>query len=165
MDRPSGAKPSGSDGRLQESAVLHRVYGHRITVVVIFACSIIFLGGIWFSGIDLDKRIQSPEMFDPNHGDCLRTVWVDVDGNNENRARLCTEWIDRSDMSGKTHALEVEDVELVQGADGQIHTHLKRGINYRLVTLTVYLLLIVAGGRWVQRYLIERHIRQLGLTP
>ena len=164
MDRPPDAKSSVSDDRLQKSDVQHRVYGHRITVMVIFACSIIFLGGIWLSGIDLDKKIQSSEMFDPDQGDCLRTVWVDVDGNNGNRAQMCTEWIDRSDMSGKTHTLAVEEVELVQGLDGQIHAQLKRGINYRLVTLTVYLLLIVAGGRWVQRHLIKRHIRQLGLT-
>ncbi len=141
----------------------HRAYRYRITGLIILLCSFLFLMGIWTSGVDLDDLVWRAGMFDPEQHICLRVSWVNTTKGEADRIRLCTEWIDLSDLSGRTHMIALEDLEVVKGSDGRIRTHLQRGINLRLVTVTGYLLIIILGGRWIQSFLIHRHQRDMGL--
>jgi len=103
-------------------------------------------------------------MFNPKEHVCLKTVWVSTTQGTADRVQLCTEWIDLSDLSGQTHRMAIENLEVLKGQDGKIHTHLQRGINYRLVMVVGFLTLIILAGRIAQHFLITRHKQRMGLT-
>jgi hypothetical protein len=113
--------------------------------------------------VDLDGLVWRAGMFDPEQHVCLRTSWVNTTKGEDDQINLCTEWIDLADQSGQTHVMVLENLEVMKGSDGMIHTYLRRGVNYRLVTVSGYLLIIILVGRWIQGFLIQRHKRQTGL--
>jgi hypothetical protein len=143
----------------------HRSYSLRITALIMAVSCLAFLAGIRFSGVELENLVWSSEVFDPKTNICLRTAWLNTTQGQNDQVQLCTEWIDHSDMSGETHTLPVDEMDIIRGVDGRIRTQLKRGINYRLVAVTAYLLIIVLGGLYVQRHLIRKYQKQMGLTP
>ena len=160
----------GSDGPLQGGEPdlelnrrSHQTYSRRVTGAAILVCCFLFLGGIWISGIELENLIWTAGLFDPRENICLKTAWMNTTQGQADRVQLCTEWIDHSDMNGETHKLSVEELEIIKGGDGKVRAHLKRGINFRLVGVTSYLLIIIAGGLFVQRVLIGRYKKQMGL--
>ena len=142
----------------------HRIYRNRVTSVIILLCSGVFLGGLRISDVDLDGLIWRAGIFDPTEHICLRSDWVNTTQGKADRVRFCIEWIDLSDQTGETHKVVLEQLEVIKGADGKIRTHLNRGINYRLVIVSVFLVMIILGGVWVQRFLIHRHRRHMELT-
>lgn len=141
----------------------HRIYRHRVTGVIILACSLFFLSGLWISHVDLDSLVWREGMFNSKRHICLRMDWLNTTQGQADRVRLCTEWIDLSDLSGETHRVVLKRLEVIKGSDGQIRAYLRRGINFQLVAVSVFLVFIIVGGRWAQQLLIHRHKRQMGL--
>jgi hypothetical protein len=141
----------------------HSIYRYRVTGIIILISSFLFLGGIWLSGVNLEGLVWHAGMFDPERHVCLRTNWVNTTKGETDRVRLCTEWIDLTDQSGQTHVMVLENLEVIKGSDGTIRTHLQRGVNFKLLTVSAYLLIILLVGRWIQGFVIYRHKRQIGL--
>jgi hypothetical protein len=154
-----------SDEDLERRRRKHRVYKLRITAVLMVLSCLVFLAGLRFSGVELQNLVWTSEVFDPEKNICLRTAWLNTTQGRADRVQLCTEWIDHSDMSGETHTLPVKEVDIIRGGDGRIRTQFKRGINYRLVAVMSYLLVIIIGALFLQRSLIRRDQKQMGLTP
>ena len=160
-----GAPPGMDSDELARRMMEHRIYRHRVTGITIVLCSLVFLGGLWASGLDLEDLVWRAGMFDPKQHICLKTKWFPTTRGEAGRVELCNEWIDLSDQSGRIHMLMAEDLEVVKGQDGIVRTRLQRGINYPLVSTAGFLMLIIGVGRFAQHYLIGKHRRQMGLTP
>ena len=164
MNAQAGERPSPDEKELHRKTVEHRIYRHRVIGVTIVLCSLIFLGGLWAIGPDLEDLVWRAGMFNPKEHICLRSAWFPTTQGEASRVQLCSEWIDLSDLSGRTHTVATEKLDIVKGGDGKIRTRLQRGVNYRLVTAVGFLVLIILAGRFTQRLLIERHKQRMGLT-
>lgn len=164
MDDPSENSPSESDRLLEGRWIRRGAYGQRVTVIIILVCCLLFLGGIWVTEIDLGRMIEGDKLFDAKQDICVRTVTLPVRAGQGGRIKLCVEWIDQSDMSGRTRELSLERIELVEGSDGKVRARVKSRMNLNLLGVTGFLIAIILGGRAVQRYLIKRFEKQLGLT-
>jgi hypothetical protein len=149
---------------LTRKTMEHRIYRHRVTGIIIVACSLTFLGGLWASGLNLEDLVWRAGMFDPSRHVCLKSKWFPTTRGDAGRVELCNEWIDLSDLSGRIHTLMADNLEVVKGPDGVIRTRLQRGVNYRLVAVAGFLMVIILIGRFVQHYFIKRHMRQMGFT-
>lgn len=132
-----------------------RRFATRATITVILLCNTILLGGIWTSGLNLDRLIQSPDMYDPHKDVCVRFGWQRVAGVDK-PVRLCSEWINLSDPSGKTHTFRRETT-VVQGPDGKLYFDHGSRMDYRLLLLGVFVILVIGSGIWLNRYLITRY--------
>ena len=87
-----------------------------VSLAMIILCNAIVFVGLWASGINLDELAMPPDIFNSKQDICLRLGWQTVAGAAE-PVRLCSEWINLSDPSGKTHQLQRE-IKFRQGPDG-----------------------------------------------
>jgi len=126
-----------------------------VSLAMIILCNAIVLAGLWASGINLDELATTPDVFNSKQDICLRLGWQSVTGAAE-PVRLCSEWINLSDASGKTHQLQRE-MKVRQGPDGQYYVD--RGIHadYRLFVLMLFVVVVIALGLVVKWYLISRY--------
>jgi len=94
-------------------------------------------------------------VFNSKQDICLRLGWRSVTGASE-PVRLCSEWINLSDPSGKTHQIQPE-IKLRQGPGGQYYVD--RGIHadYRLLVLVLFVVAVIAFGLVVKWYLVSRY--------
>ena len=136
-----------------------RRFATRMTIVVIVLCNTVVLGGIRASGLNLDRLILAPDVYDPRKDVCVRFGWQRVAGVDK-PVRLCSEWINFSDPSGETHTFQRETT-VVQGADGRLYFDHGPRVDYRLLLLGVFVLLVIGVGIWLNRYLIARYRFQL----
>lgn len=136
-----------------------RRYASRVTIAVILLCNTILLAGIWGSGVDLDRLIRTPDVFDPTKDVCVRFGWHKVAGVDK-PVRLCSEWIDLSDPSGKTHRFQ-RGTSVVQGADGRLYFDHGPQVDHRIVLLGGLFLVIVTLGMMLNRHLIRRYRAKL----
>lgn len=136
-----------------------RRYASRITIVIIVLCNTVLLLGLWTSGIDLDQLIRTPDVFDPNKDVCVRFGWHKVAGVDK-PVRLCSEWINLSDRSGRTHTFQ-RDTSVVEGADGRLYFDHGTQVDSRIIVLGIFFLMIVSAGILVNRYLIARYRARL----
>ena len=67
--------------------------------------------------------------------------------------RLCSEWINLSDPSGKTHQLQRE-IKLRQGPDGQYYVDQGGHADYRLLILVLVVVAVIAFGLVAKWYLV-----------
>ena len=74
----------------------------------------------------------------------------------EGLVKVCKEWIDFSDISGKTHSL-ASDRALAMGADGNLYFSGQPTENYRLIALMIFAIVVVASGMWIKRRLIAKY--------
>jgi len=168
MDRAQSALP-GHDGSEGPTAVVEaldeagtkrlRRYGHAVTAAMILACNAVFLLGLWGSGVNLDTLWRMPDVFNPDKDICLRQSWHKVSGV-EKPVRLCYEWINTADRSGKTHTFQ-QDTAIEKGADGRLYFDHGPRVDYRLFLLGAFVAVIVAVGVMLQRHLIARYRKQL----
>ncbi len=146
-ERPLGQKPDDVR-RLQR-------FTHIVTIGLIFGCNGLLFFGVWASGVDLESALGKPELFDPANGHCVGVQWKQVAGA-DGLVKVCTEWIDFSDLSGQTHSLPPEKV-LAMGADGNLYFSGQPAENYRLIALMIFAIVVMAFGMWMKRRLIARY--------
>ncbi len=151
-DRQEEAAPD------QQISARVRRYTVLLTVCFIVVINALFLLALWGSGLDLDRIFADRDFFDPIHDVCLRMAWYKPMDEKE-PVRLCKEWINLSDPSGKVHQNQ-KDMVIVKGTDGKVYAREGAG-DGRLVAFVVFLVVIVAGGVWLQRYLIARYRARL----
>jgi hypothetical protein len=132
-----------------------RRFAIGVSLAMMVFCNAIVLVGLWASGINLDELAATPDVFNSKQDICLRLGWQSVTGVAD-PVRLCSEWINLSDPSGKTHQIQRE-IKLWQGPDGQYYVD--RGIyaDYRLLILAFCVVAVIAFGLAVKWYLVSRY--------
>lgn len=130
-----------------------------VTVVLILVCNGVFLFGMRVSGVNLDELVKTPDLFNPQSDICLRLTWQRLAGAPD-PVRLCSEWINLSDPSGKPHQLD-RDTKVKQGPDG--HYYVDRGVqaDYRLMGFVGFVAAVLIAGLVIRRYLVSRYRLQL----
>jgi hypothetical protein len=142
-------------GDVESRKALVRRFARVVSLALIVFCNAIVLVGLWASGINLDELAMPPDVFNSKQDICLRLGWKSVTGAPE-PVRLCSEWINLSDPSGKTHQIQ-QEIKLRQGPDGQYYVD--RGIHadYRLLIMALSVVAVIAFGLVVQWYLVSRY--------
>jgi len=142
---------------LQKSDDARRLqrFTHIVTIGLILGCNALLFLGLWFSGVDLEAVLAKPELYDPANGDCVGVQWAKVNGA-EGLVKICTEWIDFSDISGQTHSLPPGRA-LAMGADGNLYFTGQSTENYRLIALMIFAIVVIVLGMWVKRHLIAKY--------
>jgi len=142
-------------GEAESRRALVRRFTGMVSLAMMILCNTIVLVGLWASGINLDELAATPDVFNSKHDICLRLGWQSVTGTAK-PVRLCSEWINLSDPSGKTHQIQPE-IKLRQGPDGQYYVD--RGIHadYRLLVLVLFVVAVIAFGLVVKWYLVSRY--------
>ena len=142
-----------SDDQRRASKVRRFTFGVSLAMTIL--CNAIVLIGLWASGINLDELAATPDVFNSKQDICLRLSWKSVAGATD-PVRLCSEWINLSDPSGKTHQIQRE-VTLRQGPDGQYYADQGVRADYRLLILMLFVAAVIAFGLVAQWYLISRY--------
>ena len=142
----------------QHNTIRVRRFTVALTIGFIIGINALFLLVLWSSGLDLDRIFADRDFFDPVHDVCLRLAWYNPVGEKE-PVRLCQEWINLGDPSGKVYRNQ-QDMVIVKGADGKVYAKEGAG-DGRLVGLVVFIIALVAGGMWLQRHLIARYRARL----
>ncbi|MCX5728472.1 MAG: hypothetical protein NTZ28_06500, partial [Nitrospirae bacterium] len=110
MGTASLSQPSSDDQRRARKV---RWFTISVSLAMMVLCNAIVLVGLWASGINLDELAATPDVFNSKQDICLRLGWQPITGAAE-PVRLCSEWINLSDPSGKTHQIQRE-ITLRQG--------------------------------------------------
>jgi hypothetical protein len=141
---------------------LVRRFARGVSLAMMILCNAIVLVGLWASGINLDELATTPDVFNSKQDICLRLDWQSVT-DAAGPVRLCSEWINLADPSGKTHQIQRE-LKLRQGQDGQYYVD--RGIHadYRLLILMLFVVAVIAFGLVVKWYLVSRYRLRLETT-
>jgi hypothetical protein len=156
MGTASLSQPSSDDQRRARKV---RWFTISVSLAMMVLCNAIVLVGLWASGINLDELAATPDVFNSKQDICLRLGWQPITGAAE-PVRLCSEWINLSDPSGKTHQIQRE-ITLRQGPDGQYYVD--RGIHadYRLLILILLVVAVIAFGLVAKWYLVGRYRQRL----
>ncbi|NOT22998.1 MAG: hypothetical protein HOP22_09780 [Nitrospiraceae bacterium] len=126
-----------------------------VSLALILFCNAIVLVGLWASGINLDELAAPPDVFNSKQDICLRLGWQTVMGAAE-PVRLCTEWINLSDKSGKTHQIQ-SGITLRYGPDGQYYADRGVHADYRLLFMVLILVAVIGCGLVAKWYLVGRY--------
>jgi len=126
-----------------------------VTGALIISCNALLLTGLWVSGIDLETALSKPELYDPANGHCVRVTWLKIVGV-DGLVKVCTEWLDFSDISGETHILP-EGKTLAMGPDGNLYISGNAAENYRLIALMIFAIVVIVSGMWTKRVLIAKY--------
>jgi hypothetical protein len=135
-----------------------RRYTVRLAVCLIIGVNALFLLTLWGSGVDLDQIFAERDYFDPTSDICLRMAWYKPLGE-QDPVRLCKEWINLGDPTGRVHKFN-KDLQVVKGTDGKVYVKESPG-DGRLIAVVIIVVLLVAGGMWLQRHLITRYRARL----
>lgn len=152
----------GTAGEQDITARISR-FSVRLAVAFIIGINALFLLGLWASGLDLDKVFSDRDFFDPVRDVCLRLAWYTPAGEKD-PIRLCKEWINLGDASGKVHHND-HDMQIVKGADGKVYANVSGPGDGRVIALILFVLAIIGAGMWLQRVLIARYRARLGASP
>ena len=126
-----------------------------VSLALIVLCNAIMLAGLWASGINLDELAAPPDVFNSKQDICLRLGWHSVTGVPE-PVRLCSEWINLSDKSGKPHQIQ-PGIKLRHGPDGQYYVDRGGQADYRLLILMLVVVAVIAFGLVAKWYLVGRY--------
>ncbi len=151
---------AGSDDASRNARVRRFTLG--VTVVLIVVCNAVFLFGIRLSGINLDELVKTPDLFNPQSDICLRLTWQRLAGAPD-PVRLCSEWINLSDPTGKPHQLD-KDTRIKQGPDGRYYVDRQVQADYRLMGFVGFVAAVLVSGMMIRRYLVSRYRLQLERT-
>lgn len=152
---PSTDVETTATGDAESRKELVRRFAGRVSFAMAIFCNAIVLIGLWASGINLDELAATPDVFNSKQDICLRLGWKSVAGSAD-PVRLCSEWINLADPSGKTHQIQRE-IKLKQGPDGLYYVD--RGIHadYRLLISVMFVVAVIAFGLVVKWYLVSRY--------
>lgn len=149
----------GTDALTDDQEAQVRRYGVWVSVGMMVLCNVIFLGGMWLSGVKFEQLIRIPDVFNPRQDICLRFTWHRVQGDHD-PVRLCSEWIILADPSGETHTFQ-KDTEVVKGGDGKLYFNYGARVDYRLFAFGGFVVAIIVFGLWWKRTLIRRYRRRM----
>ena len=154
--------PSQSCRDDEKRAAKVRRFATLVTVGLIVFCNVVLLFGVWVSGVNLDELVKTPDLFNAKEDVCLRLTWERIPGASD-PVRLCSEWINLADPSGKPHYL-AKDIAVRQGPDGRYY--FDRGVrpDFRLLGLALFVGAVLLFGMWTRRYLVSRYRLQLGMA-
>ena len=125
-----------------------------VSLAMIILCNAIVLAGLWASGINLDELATTPDVFNSKQDICLRLAWQPVAGTAD-PIRICSEWINLSDPSGKTHQLQ-QKIKFREGPDGgQYYVDQESRADYRLMILVLGVVAVIAFGLVAKWYLVN----------
>lgn len=147
MDQPL------SDDQRRDGKVRRFTVGVSLAMMVL--CNAIVLVGLWASGINLDELAATPDVFNSKQDICLRLGWKSIAGSAD-PVRLCSEWINLSDPSGKIHQIQRE-IKLRQGPDGRYYVDPGIHADYRLLILVMFVVVVIASGLVAKWYLVSRY--------
>lgn len=147
MDQPL------SDDQRQARSI--RRFTAGVSLAMMMLCNAIVLVGLWASGINLDELAATPDVFNSKQDICLRLSWQPVTGAAD-PVPLCSEWINLSDPSGKTHQIQ-RGITFRQGPDGQYYADQRIDADYRLLLLVMFVLAVIASGLVAKWYLVSRY--------
>lgn len=139
-----------------------RRFSLGVSLALMVLCNAILLLGLRLSGINLDDLVKTPELFNAKQDVCLRLTWQSPPGVNE-PVRLCSEWLNLSDPSGKPHYLQ-PDTRLKKGLDGQYYVDQGIQADYRLLMLILFVIVIIVGGVRAKWFLVNRYRLRLEST-
>jgi uncharacterized membrane protein len=139
----------------QRRAKRVRRFTTGVSLAMIILCNAIVLVGLWASGINLDELATTPDVFNSKQDICLRLGWQSVT-EVVDPVSLCSEWINLSDPSGKTHQIQRE-IKLRHGLDGQYYVDRGGHADYRLLVLMLFVVAVIAFGLVVKWYLVGRY--------
>ncbi len=142
-----------SDDQRRASKIRRFTVGVSLAIMIL--CNAIVLIGLWASGINLDELAATPDVFNSKQDICLRLGWKSVAGATD-PVRFCSEWINLSDPSGKTHQIQRE-LKLKQGPDGQYYADRGVRADYRLLILMLFVVAVIAFGLVAKWYLVSRY--------
>jgi hypothetical protein len=152
---PSTDVETTATGDPESRKALVRRFARVVSLAMMVLCNAIVLVGLWASGINLDELAAAPDVFDSKQDICLRFGWQSVTGAAA-PVRLCSEWINLSDPSGKTHQIQRE-IKLRQGPDGQYYVDRGVHADYRLLMLMLFVVAVIAFGLVAKWYLVSRY--------
>jgi len=152
MGTASLSQPSSDD---QRRARKIRLFTTAVSLAMIILCNAIVLVGLWASGINLDELVTPPDVFNSKQDICLRLGWQSVTGAVD-PVSLCSEWINLSDPSGKTHQIQRE-IKLRHEPDGQYYVDRGVHADYRLLILVLVVVAVIAFGLVAKWYLVGRY--------
>lgn len=159
MSERPGLSPERSEMEEGNLARLRR-YQLGVTLALILLGNGILALTVWGTGVDLDRLVRFPEVFNPVSDICLRFGWHDVSGSSE-PVRLCNEWIQLADSSGDTHKLQ-KDTHVVQGADGTLYFDHGTRMGLPAFGLFTLVVTVIGAGLALKRWLIARYRVRLG---
>ena len=143
-------------GDVEARKALVRRFARVVSLAMIVLCNTIVFVGLWASGINLDELVATSDVFDSKHDICLRLAWQPVAGTAD-PIRICSEWINLSDPSGKTHQLQ-RAIKFRQGPDGgQYYVDQGEHADYRLLILVLVVVAVIALGLVAKWYLVSRY--------
>ena len=136
-----------------------RWFSWGVTIGLMVLCNGFLLGGWWISGVDLESALSKPELYDPQNGHCVGVTWSKVEGV-EGLIKVCTEWLDFSDITGETHRLPPGKA-IAMGLDGNLYFPGQAHENYRLIGLVIFVIVVVMTGMWFKQFLIRKYLYHL----
>lgn len=139
-----------------------RRFAVMVSIILMVVCNAVLLFGVRISGINLDELVKTPDLFNARQDVCLRLSWHSMAGAAE-PIRLCSEWINLADPTGKTHQIS-KDTKFTQGPDG--HYYVDRGVqaDYRLLMLALFVVAVIACGLTAKWYLVSRYRLRLEMA-
>ena len=159
MSERPGLSPERSEMEEGNLARLRR-YQLGVTLALILLGNGILALTVWGPGVDLDRLVRFPDVFNPVSDICLRFGWHDVSGSSE-PVRLCNEWIQLADSSGETHKLQ-KDTHVVQGADGTLYFDHGTRMGWPAFGLFTWVVTVIGAGLALKRWLMARYRVRLG---
>ena len=139
-----------------------RRFSLAVSLVLMVCCNAVLFVGLRLSGINLDDLVKTPDRFNAKQDVCLRLSWQALPGANE-PIRLCSEWLNLSDPSGKPHYLQ-PDTTLKKGLDGRYYVDQGVQADYRLLVLMLFVAAIIMGGVRLKWFLVNRYRLRLEAT-
>jgi hypothetical protein len=152
---PMDVKTTVTDDAEARKALVRR-FSRLVSLVLIIICNAIVLVGLWASGINLDELVANRDVFNSKKDVCLRFAWQPVAGTADS-IRICSEWINLSDPSGKTHQLQ-QGIKFREGPEGgKYYVDQGERVDYRLLILVLVVMVVIALGVAAKWYLVSRY--------
>ena len=129
-----------------------RWFRRGITLGLIVVCNLVLLGALWMSGLDLDFVLTNSELYDPESGHCVGVAWADVSGV-EGPIRVCSEWLDTTDPTGRVHTLR-EGEPLAMSVDGNLYYENARSADHWVLGLLLFTMAVIYLGMRTKRVLL-----------
>jgi hypothetical protein len=157
LDHPSESLPEPSEADVAAALRAKKVrrFASGISILMMVLCNAVFLFGIWVTGVNFERLVRTPDIYDPKQDICLRLAYQQVQGAG-NPVQFCSEWLNLADSTGKVHAFQ-KDTQIKQGADGTFYFDYGPFVDYRLFAVGAFVVVIIACGIRVTRHVVTRY--------